>query len=501
MDRLACIDLPAFPLQLLLIENPKWQAFPAAVIDRDSPQGIVLWANEHAHRTRVLPGLRYAAALSIAHNLRAGTMTEEAIGQGIDNVCAILRDFTPAVEPSHDMPGVFWLDAAGLDLLFPSLDRWARSIRTRLRAAGFHVGIAVGFGRFGTYALARSGSSIRVVESPQVEHAATRQVRLDRLDFVPSVRDTLAELGVITIGDLLSLPAGGLRKRFGQQAYNLYQLADGHGWSPLQAEHPEPRSGAEQILDHAFSDTPNLLFILRQILDTVLAALADRAQALVELIIEFTLERAPAAHGHEIHTEKLRPAEPTLDRRILINLIRLRLESLTLPRGVIEIRAHAAAMRASVGQLELFDRNPGRDLCAGERALARIRAEFGDAAVVHARRREGHLPEATYAWAPLETLAHAEPRNVRTPGLIRRIHTAPRVLPVQSKAVSNDGWMLDNIEQGSVTRSIGPYIVSGGWWMRPIHREYHFLETQRGDVLWVYYDRRRRRWFAHGSVQ
>ena len=40
-----------------------------------------------------------------------------------------------------------------------------------------------------------------------------------------------------------------------------------------------------------------------------------------------------------------------------------------------------------------------------------------------------------------------------------------------------------------------------GWWNRPVHREYHFAETQKGELLWVYYDRSRRRWFLQGRVE
>ena len=46
----------------------------------------------------------------------------------------------------------------------------------------------------------------------------------------------------------------------------------------------------------------------------------------------------------------------------------------------------------------------------------------------------------------------------------------------------------------------GFYLVSGGWWVREVRREYHFLETQRGDVLWIYYDRHRRNWMLQGQV-
>jgi len=45
-------------------------------------------------------------------------------------------------------------------------------------------------------------------------------------------------------------------------------------------------------------------------------------------------------------------------------------------------------------------------------------------------------------------------------------------------------------------------VVSGGWWNgNGVHREYHFAETGRGDLLWVFYDRPRRRWFLQGRVE
>ena len=56
-DRLACVDLPAFPLQLLLKRHPEWTSHPAAVVAEDKPQGLVLWVNEKARQLGVLAGL------------------------------------------------------------------------------------------------------------------------------------------------------------------------------------------------------------------------------------------------------------------------------------------------------------------------------------------------------------------------------------------------------------------------------------------------------------
>lgn len=34
-----------------------------------------------------------------------------------------------------------------------------------------------------------------------------------------------------------------------------------------------------------------------------------------------------------------------------------------------------------------------------------------------------------------------------------------------------------------------------------LRREYRYATCRRGDVLWVFHDRRRRRWFLQGQVE
>jgi protein ImuB len=57
------------------------------------------------------------------------------------------------------------------------------------------------------------------------------------------------------------------------------------------------------------------------------------------------------------------------------------------------------------------------------------------------------------------------------------------------------------LEAGPAQSVRGPYVVSGGWWVREQIREYHFVELRRGDVLWMFYDRVRARWFLQGGVE
>jgi protein ImuB len=325
-----------------------------------------------------------------------------------------------------------------------------------------------------------------------------QRVRLDRLELPPPVRDALERLQVQTVGDLVRLPADGLRERFGEEAYRLHQLAAGAVWDPLQPEAPPERAERKVLLDDPEGDVDRLLFGLKHELDALLIALDARKQAIASLEVELVLDRVPAPRR-----DVLRPAEPTLDARLLLRLLALRLQSHPPEAGVIEVRLSASEVPATRQQLRLAAQKPRRDLAAAEEAFARIRAELGDDAVVKATLRDGHLPEARYAWAPITRLSAPTPSAPSARPLVRRVYDRPVLLPPAVRTLHDDGWLLVGPVGGSVVRVLGPYIVSGAWWAgtSEVHREYSFIETQRGECFWVYFDRQRRRWFLHGKVE
>jgi protein ImuB len=495
VDRTACVDLPAFALQLLLRRHPEWRSRPAAVVDVDKPQGVVLQLNERARAARILPGMRYAAALSLCRELHAAEVTRKEIERATVAVAKQLRQFTPEVEPAADEPGVFWLNAAGLERLYGSLGEWVRRVRGGLERAGLNATVVAGFSRFGSYAAAKAKRGVIVFKTPDDERAAARRVPLERLNLEPKVRDALAKLGVQTVGRFADLPADGFARRFGAEAARVHRLATGELQLPLQPQRPAPPALRRQILDHPETDVERLNHVIEQLIQPTLQILADRCEALAELHVGFRFEKLGD------HVECVRPASPTLDARQLFELVRLRLEALRrLPDPVVEVVLAGKGKPTERGQLQLFAQRPKRDLRAAERALARIRAALGDDAVRRARLRDGHLPEGRFTWDSLDKLTIPRPREVDTHTLIRRIYDPPVPLPARPRH-EPDGWMLLDLKQGHVIRTLGPYVISGGWWNRSVHREYHYTETRNGELLWVYYDRPRRRWYLQGRVE
>ncbi len=493
--RVACVSLPALPLQLLMRRHPDWRDAPAAVVADDRPQGQILHTNRAAREQRVLPGMSYAAGLSLAPGLRARVVPPEEVATAVQGLVERLRTYSPLVEPAADEPGVFWVDAGGLERLHPSLEGWARAIHIELRGDELWPRVVVGWSRFGTYALARGGSGeVQIYGSEAMESEAAACVPLARLQLSPKVRDALDKLAVRNVGDLLQLPADGVRRRFGEEALRVWRLAAGD-WRPgLRAQVEVAPLRRVLHLDHPMRNATRLLFMVKRMLPGLLATLAERHQVLATLELELRLE------GGEVLSERLQPAAPTLDERMLLDLVRLRLDAMTLRAVVEDLALDCEGIAATTEQLRLYFERAKRDLRAADQAVARVRAEFGADSVVQACPGQGHLPEARFAWRPLESVRLPRPKEARQRTLVRRIRARPERLPPQPRHVRDEGWLVRGLAHGSAVRSWGPFVLSGGWWAREVHREYQFTELQRGDLLWIYYDRVRRRWFLQGEV-
>jgi protein ImuB len=494
VDRLACVEAPALPLQLLLRAHPDWAQEPVAVVDQETPHGVVLWVNERARAAGILPGLRYSAALGLCGALRAAAVDAATQTAGVRVLLELLLRYSPVVEPHAHDPGVLWLDATGLHRLFRSATAWGEAIRTTLQEARFVAAVVVGFSRFGVHAVAKAlaGRRVLVFADAAREHAAAQRVPLDRLLLPPRAREALDQLGVRTVAQLVRLPVAGVRRRFGDEVWQLHQEASGSVNLPLRPHRPPaPPQGAFD-LDLPEADFTRLLFLLKQLCDPLLAVLAQNGQALTELSVELQFERG------EPLRESVRPAAPTLDAVQILELLQLRLQARPFACGVTRLSVTLHGVPATRAQLLLFADKPRRDLAAGARAFARLRAAFGDQAVVRAVLREGHLPEACFGWEPLEAPVLPEPGVGQSLSLVRRVFARPT--PLARNSEGPDGWLLRGPESGPVVGLRGPYRLSGGWWRVEIQRDYYFAQMHSGALLWIYYDRRRRQWFLQGEV-
>ncbi len=484
MAPLACVNVADLPLQLLLKKHPQWRDLPAAVVSKNSPYGRILTANMQAKEYGILPGLRYAAGLSLTLELRADTIPEGEVRAGSTSIAAALRRFSPRVEVHDSETGVFWLDAGGLSSLFQNMEAWCGKVRNLLLGMGYQATVAVGFSRFGCYAAAKSIRGQIIFTHPQEERAAALEAGIDILSLPSEVLERLEMLGVCIVGSFLDLPAGGVCKRFGPEVERLYQFAAGALDLPLQPTEEEQEPEYFHKLPCPEASSARLLKFLQRSLDALTGGVRSRHRLIRELKISFVLE------DEEYTLEPILPSRPSVDSGLLLELIALRLDNRRLPGAAEALRIAALTVPERHIQTELFPGSSTENFQEVDKVFSRLRAIFGNSCVRQARLEDEHLPELSYSWENLGRLRLAgkksgvEEQNNDRRRAVRRIFEQPRTPP-----------------DLHVPKLWGPYPLSSRWWSEEKRRDYFYAETNNGEILWLYFDRLAEQWLQIGVLE
>lgn len=480
------------PLQILLRKKPHWKGSPIAIIDDEGPHGRIIHLDEIAKKNRLRIGMRQVVARDLVPNLRTAIVSPDETSEIHAELITSLQTFSPRVE-AIDHPGAFHVDPEGLRGIYGGYRNWASCIHRYLKARKWRSAVTVGFHRYRALAVAMTQGGVTVLESPDEECERSNQTPLRMFDLSGELCESLRTLGIETLGDFLAVPSGELHSRFGREASTLHDLFAESLQLPIQPHAFEEPARISFQVDPPDEDQHRLLFAMKGALHSLLHQVRARGEAIESLDLSLHLERAP------IHRERLEPASATLDLMLLLELIRLRLGETILQGAVEEVEMVATTVRARSEQVSLPGHQPHHDLNAAHRALARIRAAYGEHAVTKARIREAHLPEACFRWEPTQHVHAGKPTGLCPISyMIRRVYAKPKPLVPREPREPEAGPSLAT--NHSIEHLYGPYRVSGGWWKRLVERDYYYAETDHGDFLWLFYDRPRKRWFLHGVL-
>lgn len=481
-----CISVDRLALQILLKDNPEWVGIPVAVTRDEKPQSPILALNSRAREKGLAVGMRYSDALSLVPSLRARAVVRDRVEETHDRIVRLLASFTPDIELCPFDSDAVWVSVVGLRSLHGSESRWIGSVLGALAAERLRATIVLGFTRFGTYAMARTGSRSMVFGSRKEEFASLCRSSIDILPLTSRAKSTLRKLEVRTVKQFISLPEGEAVRRFGREAGLVRSAILQDDPLPIQ-----PRAVIEVVpctrhLDAPLSD----IDMLMSHIDELLAVEARRAEEQKSVISGLTL--VCRTEDGQTFTDVIRPAAPTLKTSLLGRLIRLRLCSRQFSSGVEDIEIRSSRAGPSRRQEELFTLSK-RDLEAGARAFAAIRARFGNGSVAWARIADSHLPEKSFNLAPMKKPGLPAPAHRTTlselPTAVRRVFLEPAQV---------------NLEVRMQGESVRSFVVSGQWWgdrrtEAPFHREYSYRDMPNG-ILWLFFDKLTETCWVQGAV-
>ncbi len=482
--QIACVNIPDFQLQLAVRELPADFDQPIALVDRNDHRSTVWTVDRRASNKGIFPGLRYVNAVALCPELHAVSSQAQVIDRVHQQLIRHLLSFSPEVEPVFELAGTYYLDIRGMEHLEPDLNAWAqRLLDTLFEKEQLNANITIGFTRFGVLAAVHTAQAITVFDSISEELDAIFATPLSKLNLPSRPTKELDKLGIRTVGKLKSLPEWEVRARFSEELFELIHKAKSTDGKVHGVRLPKTYV-ASTDLEYVETDIERILKIVQHIWTPLLEQMDDLSQGVNKIQLRMKKDIYGACHT------ELKTSEPTLDEPTLMNLLRLRLDSMNLTEGITELAIRLTPGTLPDPQQGLFQdlTKSEHDLRVANRALARVCAEFGSNQVLIAKCQDSHLPEESYQWKPLDCLREHIPQHQRSVSIIRRVLDQPLRIATPRRAL--------------LRRVLGPYTISGFWWRKAmIRRENYFVEDHAGSVQWVFYDHVGRQWYARGFIQ
>ncbi len=415
----------------------------------------------------------------------------------------------PLSGPDH---AGFLIETGGSERLFGGRAQLHRKILDGLHEQGFapdHIAAAGAPTPAAAHAIARARAlgMTAAPAPPAVEmhelHAVLDRLPLRALAWEVPLLDTLGDLGIETVGDLLRLPRDAFARRFGTQRLAALDRIIGTTPDP-QACLPAPeRLCLHEELPTAAIGLESLQGPLMRLLGSVETFLRARNLGATALLLRTHHPRRRGATPPP-GTTPLMLAAPERDAARLQSLFTERLTRAHLPEAVVGLeleilRAHVFA--ASSGELlPSAARNLPEEGGAARRNARQLcemlHARLGSAGVFQLQACDDHRPERAHCSVPIFS----------SPGPMAPPPAALRPLWILSQPLRVSEIHHPQPRYGGpLTLLAGPERIESGWWdsLRPrahaVHRDYFVARNARGQTLWIYRELAMpRTWFLHG---
>ncbi len=287
-----------------LLRHPELRGLPV-IVGGLGNRGVVSTCSYEARKFGVRSAMPVAQALRLCPQAVCLSPDFSYYGPASGQFHAILRDFTPVVEPAGADEA--YLDVAGSEALFGQPARIAASIRERVRAeTGITASVGVSINKLVSKVASDAGKPDGLVVVEAGEEAAFLAPRpIRELPMVgPKTAAVLTGLGVKTIGDLAAIPVAALEAKFGPHGPELHARALGQYDAPVLAGHGAAKSVSREVtFGQDEPERERLRAVLRGQAERIAADLArqGRAARTVTLKLRFppfeTLTRSKTSQG------------------------------------------------------------------------------------------------------------------------------------------------------------------------------------------------------------
>ena len=400
------------------------------------------------------------------------------------------------------------IDLTGTEKLHGDIDLFCQRIdalfqyRARISAAPT-IGGAWALSRFSPHTPHVTRSIPALTEA--LAHLPIRSLRVDQ-----SCAERLADVGIYSLEELLSLPRHTLGQRFGKPlVYRLHQ-ALGSLEERLNGVEERARHEKHRIFEPPLTNRHSIIVAIESLFHELLRHLrAERISAgLFSLIICDTSSQRVC--------KEFPLSSATNNTKHLLSILQPIIDSMRFCGEVREIVLRANDTSRSMPDQSSFTNQTldPSDISRSYRELLNtFGIRIGKDRVSFALLKDSYIPERSFSYqsaigsprepldAVMEPLAPYTPRE-RPPTLFSTPEPITTIAMLPDKPPSCIHWRDTRLP---IISGHGPERIAPEWWMGDLRqeifsaRDYFTVQDSTGRWLWVFRDQRSQEWFIHGA--
>lgn len=467
-----------------------------------------MMCSDEAAKRGVTAGMKVSEAQAVCAQLQVREYDVRLYQEFQQRLCWELIDCSPkvsAVEPGH-----FILDASGLSYLGGE-KKLCRLIHKLAAKAGFHdVHVGIADSAFTALVASKFKRRQYYIVPVGCDKDFLSSLTISHLPINDDMQRSLHELGIRTMGQMVSLGEEALVQRFGHDGVRAWLLANGLDKAEPSLPVAEREFKCRVDLNSPIELLHEIQFVLKSLLDRLVRELQQEALWAEELVLGFF-------NGDDKFDERpIKLLRPTSHAKFLLEVIRLSLEANPIRREVTGITLSISRYcgenweQVNIGAdsgshiengaikhspdsaiAELPPDNKGLSLTL---MLQRFVSRLGDTSVVRPVPNDQHIPEKSALWLPVASKPTVNPvlpinlsysnnfiaaSNLAAGLTLRQCQKPiPALVEFQGEtpcSISYEGTWY------TVSQITLPERLSGLWWAAPVRRSYYvaLLEPRR----------------------
>lgn len=528
-NRILCVQLPNWPVQRLIRDQPELRHQPLVLYGKLGRQPRCVWACNELARAQ---GVRLGMPMVEAKRRFDGY--QQAIDQAADlaaleQLAVQCQRFTPycGVRPAN--PHRWGLDTLLLDIgrtakFFGGETDLVQQVQDYFQQQGFQVRGVVA----GNWAAAW-GLAVHVAYSAldpeqvvgderswliSLTHATEQTLRqalpVAALRVADDTSQKLRELGIETIAQVQKLPAASLPARFGPELNVRLSEIAGNTTEKIEVCAAATTYHQWRNLEFPTVDLEVLQHHVSGLLAELLPPIVEKQSGVMSLLCQWFSAEAPPLET------SLRLVQPVQNIEYLMQLLMLQWERVQLPGEINAVHILIPAIAVDKPKQQwLFE--DSEDTCLRNRSslLDRLSSRLGADRVVQLRWQAQALPERQFV-PRVRCVRQAKPTTADKPTSSHslrllerptRLYAEPRPLQASTERFqipASRFWVPAMFQAGGrpqkVQQAVGPERIESQWWEgRWVRRDYYRIHTESSQRFWIFQEIGSGRWWLHGD--